>query len=53
VLRRLLPTCTAEESRRFFGPLDAFLAEAEDGDALIRFTLRGGELMQSHLPLGI
>ena len=53
VLRRFLPTCTAAELQRFFGPLDAFLAEAEDGDALIRFTLRGGELLQSRLPLEI
>ena len=51
VLRVFLPTCTESELRRFFGPIDAFLAEGEDGDAFIRFTLTGGELTQSHLPL--
>jgi hypothetical protein len=51
VLRVFLPTCTESELRRFFGPIDAFLAENEDGDAFIRFTLTGGELTQSHLPL--
>jgi hypothetical protein len=51
VLRHFLPTCTEAELRRFFGPIDAFLAEAEEGDALIRFTFRGGELMQTRLPL--
>lgn len=52
VLRRFLPTCTVEELQTFFGPVDAFLAETED-DALIRFTLRGGEMMQSRLPLPV
>jgi hypothetical protein len=51
VLRRFLPTCTAEELRRFFGPIDSFLTESEEADALIRFTFRGGELIQSHLPV--
>ena len=51
VLRVFLPTCTESERRRFFGPIDAFLAESEDGDAFIRFTLMGAELTQSRLPL--
>jgi len=51
VLRVFLPTCTESELRRFFGPIDAFLAESEDGDALIRFILTGGQLTQSRLPL--
>ena len=53
VLRRFLPTCTEAELQRFFGPIDAFLAETEEGDALIRFTFRGGELMQARLPLNL
>ena len=51
VLRVFLPTCTESELRRFFGPIDAFLAESEDGDAFIRFVLTGGQLTQSRLPL--
>jgi hypothetical protein len=51
VLRVFLPTCTEAELRRFFGPIDAFLTESEDGDAFLRFTLTGAELTQSRLPL--
>lgn len=50
VLRVFLPTCTETELRRFFGPIDSFLAENEEGDALLRFTLSGSALTQSRLP---
>jgi hypothetical protein len=49
VLRVFLPTCTASELQRFFGPIDAFLAESEEGDALLRFTVSAGELVRSRL----
>jgi hypothetical protein len=51
VLRMFLPTCTASELQRFFGPIDAFLAESEESDALLRFTLSGDELTQSRVPV--
>ena len=51
VLRRFLPTCTSGELRRFFGPIESFLTETEEADALFRFTLRGGELLQTRLPV--
>lgn len=51
VLRVFLPTCTTSELRRFFGPIDAFVAESEEGDALLRYSLRDGELVQSRLAL--
>jgi hypothetical protein len=51
VLGRFLPTCTSDELRRFFGPIESFLTETEEADALLRFTLRGGELVQSRLPV--
>jgi Domain of unknown function (DUF4123) len=51
VLRRFLPTCSADEARRLFGPIVSFVAESEEGDALIRFTLGSGELMQTRLPV--
>src|SRR6202011_4792192 len=51
VLRVFLPTCIEGELRRFFGPIDAFLAESEEGDALLRFSLSNGQLTQSRLPL--
>jgi hypothetical protein len=51
VLRRFLPLCTTEELRRFFGPIETFLTETAEADALIRFTFRAGELMQTRLPV--
>jgi hypothetical protein len=51
VLRLFLPTCTPDELRRFFGPIASFLIETAEADALLRFTLRGGELMQARLPV--
>jgi hypothetical protein len=53
VLRRFLPTCTPDELRRFFGPIESFLAETEEADALLRFTLRGDELMQTRLTVQV
>jgi hypothetical protein len=51
VLRRFLPTCSERELPRFFGPVDSFLTESEEGDALLRFTLDGRALMQTRLPV--
>jgi len=53
VLRCFLPTCTSDELCRFFGPIESFMTESEKADAVIRFTLRGGELMQSRLPVEV
>ena len=53
VLRRFLPTCTPDELRRFFGPIESFLTETEEADALLRFTLRGDELIQTRLPVQV
>ncbi len=49
VLRRYLPTCTAEELQLFFGNVDAFFAESEDGAGLLRFTLAQNTLERSIL----
>jgi hypothetical protein len=43
VLRRFLPSCTYDEWIEFFGPIDAYLMESEDGHALLRFR-RDAEL---------
>ncbi len=37
VLRVFLPTCDAKQMAEFFGPVDAFFAEAEGGDGHLRF----------------
>jgi hypothetical protein len=51
VLRHFLPTCTPDELHRFFGPVESFLTEAEEADALLRFSLSGDELMEVRLPV--
>jgi hypothetical protein len=51
VLRLFLPTCSADELKRFFGPVEAFLTEVEEADALLRFTLSDGGLNQARLPV--
>ncbi|HEX2570562.1 MAG TPA: DUF4123 domain-containing protein [Polyangia bacterium] len=38
VLRVYLPTCTAEELERFFGPIHYFHAEGGDAGVLLRFA---------------
>ena len=53
VLRRFLPTCTPDELRRFFGPIESFLIETEEADALLRFTLRGDELIETRLAVRV
>ena len=44
VLRIFLPTCSPAQLRQMFGPVDAFLAESEAGDALSIYRLNGEEL---------
>ncbi|HEY7241931.1 MAG TPA: DUF4123 domain-containing protein [Burkholderiales bacterium] len=44
VLRMFLPTCSSQQLRQMFGPVDAFLAESETGDALSIYRLNGDEL---------
>ncbi len=49
VLRTFLPACTADELRAFFGPVQAFFAEAPAGDGLLRYELQGGALRTQRL----
>jgi hypothetical protein len=51
VLRVFLPTCTPNELREFFGPVDRFLLEADNPDRLLTFRLDTGPLEQDALPL--
>jgi len=44
VLRIFLPTCSAAQLKQMFGPVDAFLAENEAGDAVAIYRLNGSEL---------
>jgi hypothetical protein len=52
VLRIYLPTCTAEELRMFFGPVEWFAAESEDAVRLARWQIVGEELHQGAVELG-
>ncbi len=44
VLRVFLPTCTPVQLQQMFGPVDAYLAESEAGDAVSIFRLNGDAL---------
>jgi hypothetical protein len=54
VLRIFLPTCSRAQLKQMFGPVEAFLAENDTGDALSIYRLNGGELssVQRRLPAG-
>jgi hypothetical protein len=41
VLRIFLPTCSPAQLKQMFGPVDAFLAESEAGDAVTIYRLNG------------
>jgi hypothetical protein len=52
VLRIFLPTCSAAQLKQMFGPVDAFLAESEAGDAVSIYRLAGEELSSVQRKLG-
>ena len=41
VLRVFLPTCDADETKQFFGPIKYYLMEDEKPETLLRFTNAG------------
>jgi hypothetical protein len=47
VLNKFLPTCDAEQLKKFFGDVDTFFAE--NGENLSSFRLENGKLKQSEL----
>lgn len=46
VLRVFLPSMTAEEAKAFFGPVQAFLCEAEDAMQLLRFIKKEASVVR-------
>jgi len=48
VLRTFLPTCDAEQLQEFFGPVESYIMEDEEG-WMIRFSLEEGELFRTEL----
>lgn len=51
ILRVYLPTCTAEELKGFFGPIDRYCMEAEEPRLLLDFSLEGGGLREARVPV--
>lgn len=52
VMHAFLPTCNAGELRKFFGPIDKYVAEHEDGSGYSAFSIENNELAQSVIKLG-
>jgi hypothetical protein len=50
VLRVYLPTCTVDELRTVFGPIDVFWTEGDDPSTLLEFRFDGVKLLQTALP---
>jgi RimJ/RimL family protein N-acetyltransferase len=53
VLRIYLPTCTADELQRFFGPLSRIVMEPVDGAAPLDYALRYGGLAPGREAAGV
>lgn len=47
VLRTFLPTCRDDELRDFFGPVERWIVETEDGNAFTTFEFDGARLKSS------
>jgi hypothetical protein len=52
VLRVYLPTCNAEETAAFFGPVTSFLVEGDTPGTVLRFTATGKGVNQEVISLG-
>ena len=52
ILRVYLPTCTAEESREFFGPIEQFIVESETPGSAIVCRVTDAKLSIRELPFG-
>jgi len=44
VLRVYLPTCSADELKELFGPVQAYFMEDDTGSSVLRFLLKDGKL---------
>lgn len=53
VLRCFLPSCNAEELAKFFGPVQALVAEGESPELGLRFTVAGDKLKSEPFKLKI
>ena len=51
VLRVYLPTCSSDDLRAVFGPIERFWAEGETGDTICEFALAGNKLAKDEFSL--
>jgi len=51
VLRVYLPTCTTDELRTVFGPIDTFWMEGEDPAEMVEFVFDGRKLHRNSIQL--
>ena len=51
VLRQFLPTCNPGEIKIFYGNVDAFFAESEDNENLVRYQIENDNLKETALPI--
>lgn len=51
VLRPFMPTCTAEEAVKFFGPIHTWFSEGDTIEILLKFTLGRSSVQQEYLRL--
>jgi hypothetical protein len=49
VLQKYLPTCNADELGTFFGSVDGYFAESEDGTSLMQYRIAENALKQTEL----
>jgi hypothetical protein len=49
VIRKFLPTCTGDELKSFFGDVDSFFAESENGESLRQYQLANDALKETEL----
>jgi hypothetical protein len=51
VMRKYLPTCNPAELKVFFGGVDAYFAESEDENSLMRLQIGNDNLTETALPV--
>jgi hypothetical protein len=49
VLRVYLPTCTSDELKTVYGPVQQYFAETDTGEGLTRFEVKTGKLVAEEL----
>ena len=51
VIRKFLPTCETDQIETFFGKVETFFVEAEEGETLLSYKFQNDELKQDEIDL--